>query len=151
MKQRATKLSFRQATRYDIPFLLALRKLSMTEHLEKAGLFYDDEQHLARINEFFEDSFILMLEEQEIGLVKLAQNKESWHLRQFQIMPRYHRKGIGKQVVELLQQKAGERDLPITLNVLLENPAMKLYQRMGFEIVSENKLEFQMRWQKVNH
>ena len=149
MSRQVATLSFRQATRYDIPFLLALRKLSMTEHLEKAGLIYGDEQHLARIKEYFSDSFILLLKNQEIGLMKLGQHAEHWHIRQFQIMPRYHRKGIGRQVLELLQKKAAERNLPITLNVLLDNPALSLYQRIGFKIVSENQLEYQMRWQQV--
>ena len=48
-----TTISFKKANEQDKPFLLELRKLSMTEHLAQAGIVYSDEQHFERINEFF--------------------------------------------------------------------------------------------------
>ena len=37
-----------QATEADKAFLLTLRKLTMVEHLEKAGLYLSDDEHALR-------------------------------------------------------------------------------------------------------
>ncbi|WP_284245967.1 GNAT family N-acetyltransferase [Thalassotalea insulae] len=139
-------IHFRRAQRQDVEFLLRLRKLTMDEHLKAAGLVLNDEQHLARISEFFDDSFMICRDSQEIGLVKFALLTDRMHIRQFQIMPEFHGQGIGSQVLHLLKKKALERQLTITLNVLLKNPAFNLYQRHGFEVEGKNELEYQMCW-----
>ncbi len=139
-------ICFRRAQHQDIEFLLHLRKRAMDEHLKNAGLVLSDEQHKARIIEFFDDSFIICRDEKAIGLLKLAQLSERIHIRQFQIMPNYHGQGIGSQILSLLKKKASERQLAITLNVLLKNPAFRLYQRHGFVVEGQNELEYQMRW-----
>lgn len=141
-----TTISFKRASQIDKPFMLVLRKASMTEHLEKAGLVMNDEQHFQRIDEFFTDSHIIYKDNEQIGLVKFALLDDRLHIRQFQILPAFHNYGIGTRVLSLLKKKAQERNLAITLNVLLANPALKLYQRQGFQIENETQLEYQMRW-----
>ncbi|WP_206484144.1 GNAT family N-acetyltransferase [Thalassotalea sp. G2M2-11] len=145
-----TIITFRRAQHEDIAFLLNLRKQSMDNHLANAGLNLTDQQHKDRIMEFFNDSFIINKNAQPIGLIKIAHLAERIHIRQFQLMPDCHNQGIGGQVLSLLQQKAQERDLFITLNVLLKNPALRLYQRYGFVVEGKNELEYQMRWQPAN-
>lgn len=143
----STKITFRKAQHEDIPFLLNLRQLSMNEHLANAGIVMNVQQHLARINEFFDDSNIICRNKVPIGLLKFAVIVDRIHIRQFQLLPDHHGYGIGGKVLTILQRKAQERNLPITLNVLLKNPALKLYQRHDFVIENENDLEYQMRWQ----
>lgn len=145
-KREKSVLSFKKAGPQDTSFLLKLRKLSMTEHLLAAGLDYDDEQHKARILEYYNDTYLLNLEDKTIGVVKLGQMVDRWHIRQFQILPEYHGKGIGSKVLSLLQSKAKGVNMPITLNVLYQNPARRLYERMGFKVIGENGLEYQMKW-----
>lgn len=141
-----TTIHFKKANQQDKAFLLELRKASMTGHLAKAGIVLSDEQHFERIDEFFSDSHIIYKDDEKIGLVKFALLEDRLHIRQFQITPAFHNFGIGSRVLTLLKKKAQERNLAITLNVLLENPALKLYQRQGFVIENETQLEYQMRW-----
>ena len=141
-----TTINFKKAKLIDKQFLLELRKASMGAHLLKAGIQLSDSQHFERINEFFEDSIIICKDNEKIGLIKLASLKDRYHIRQFQILPKLHNHGIGSNVIALLKRKAASNGLPITLNVLLANPALKLYQRHGFIIERETELEYQMRW-----
>jgi ribosomal protein S18 acetylase RimI-like enzyme len=141
-----TTISFKKANPQDKAFLLELRKASMNEHLAKAGIVLSDEQHYERIDEFFPDSHLIYKDDEKIGLVKFGLLDDRLHIRQFQIMPAFHNCGIGSRVLSLLMKKAQERDIAITLNVLLANPALKLYQRHGFIIIKETQLEYQMRW-----
>ena len=60
------------------------------------------------------------------------------------LMPEYRGKGIGSQLLARLLEAAVPRYAAICLSVSLDNPAQRLYQRMGFEIVSENDSAFTM-------
>ena len=141
-------IGFRRATQADIEFLIDLRIASMNDHLIQAGIFMNRKQHNIRINEFFSDSHIILKDSEAIGLLKLGVLSNSLHIRQFQISPKFHSLGIGSKVLEVVKKKAKELKLPITLNVLLANPAKQLYLRHGFVVEQENDLDYQMRWRQ---
>ncbi|WP_426360390.1 GNAT family N-acetyltransferase [Pseudocolwellia sp. HL-MZ19] len=138
-------VGFRRAVATDVDFLLQLRKLTMTVHLNKAGFYFSDEDHIVRIKEFFNDSFIITNHKESIGLIKLGVLADRIHIRQFQILPAFHGKGVGSFVLDTTKKKARERKLPVTLNVLLDNPAKSLYVRHGFYVEEQLKLEYKMR------
>jgi len=138
-------IGFRQAQQSDIAYLLQLRKSSMGKHLIAAGLNLSDHQHLERINECFVDSSIILINKQPIGLIKLGVLPDKLHIRQLQISPEFQGRGVGGKVVALVKNKAKELKLPLTLNVLLANPAISLYLRHGFVVTGQNELEYQMR------
>ena len=46
-------ISFRQAVKDDIAFLLQLRIRTMTEHLAAADINMTNQQHIVRIQEYF--------------------------------------------------------------------------------------------------
>jgi len=140
-------IGFRQAQQADIPFLLRLRKATMGEHLISAGLNLSEQQHLERINEYFDDSSIILMDRQPIGLIKLGLMAGKLHIRQLQISPIYQGKGIGSKVLTLAKTKAKQLELPLTLNVLLSNPVISLYLRHGFVVTGQNDLEYQMSCQ----
>ncbi len=142
-------ISFRAVKHEDLDFLLALRKKSMSKHLAQAKIKLTNEQHLARIKENYYDSHIILRDRKPIGLLKLGVvalkgTTKSLHIRQLQILPEYQGQGIGSKVLTVVKKRALQLQLPITLNVLLKNPARGLYLRHGFQIDGKNKLEFQM-------
>jgi len=139
-------IGFRRAVTTDIQFLLALRKTSMNEHLLRAGIPLSDQYHLSRINEFFSDSHVILRDKQAVGLIKLGVLPVSLHIRQLQILPEYHRMGMGSYVIDVVKRQARKLNLPITLNVLLENPAKSLYLRHGFLVTEKNDFEYKMSW-----
>jgi hypothetical protein len=53
------QINLRAASQDDEPFLLQLRKLTMTEHLERVAIPVDDEAHYQRIRSNFEDAQII--------------------------------------------------------------------------------------------
>jgi ribosomal protein S18 acetylase RimI-like enzyme len=143
-------IGFRKVAHDDIDFLLKLRKKSMSEHLAKAKIKLTNEQHLERVKEYFYDSNLILRDRKPIGVIKMgviAVNSpiKSLHIRQLQILPEFQGEGIGSKVLTIVKKRALQLQLPITLNVLLENPARGLYLRHGFQIEGKNKLEFKMR------
>jgi len=142
-------IGFRAVKHDDLDFLLKLRKKSMTKHLAAAKIKLTNEQHLERIKEHYYDSHIILRDRKPIGLLKmgvvaLKGTSKSLHIRQLQILPEYQGQGIGSKVLAVVKKRALQLQLPITLNVLLKNPARGLYLRHGFQIEGKNKLEFQM-------
>lgn len=117
----------------------------MDEHLIEAGIEMTDEQHTARVLEFFEDSYLIMLEKTTVGVIKLGVENAALHIRQFQILPEYQRKGIGRKVIDVCKKKAHQKGSSLTLNVLMNNPAKALYLRNGFQIESSDALQHFMR------
>jgi len=143
-------VGFRKVKDDDIEFLLDLRKKTMNKHLVAAGITMLNKQHLERIKEFFYDSHIILIDRKPVGLVKMGVvslngTEKSLHIRQLQISPKYQGMGIGSKVLTVVKKRALQLQLPITLNVLLKNPARALYLRHGFQVTSKNKLEFQLR------
>jgi len=143
-------VGFRKAKDDDLDFLLDLRKKTMNKHLVAAGITMLNKQHLERIKEFFYDSHIILIDRKPVGLVKMGVvslngTEKSLHIRQLQISPKYQGMGIGSKVLTVVKKRALQLQLPITLNVLLKNPARALYLRHGFQVTSKNKLEFQLR------
>ncbi len=143
-------IGFRAVKHEDLDFLLTLRKKTMSKHLADAKIKLTNEQHLERIKEHYYDSHIILRDRKPIGLLKmgvvsLKGTKKSLHIRQLQILPEYQGQGIGSKVLTVVKKRALQLHLPITLNVLLKNPARGLYLRHGFQIEGKNKIEFQMR------
>jgi len=143
-------LGFRKVVDDDIDFLLKLRKLSMNEHLINAKMTMNDQQHLERIKSHYYESQVILRDRKpigtiQLGIVALTGTKKSLHIRQFQILPEHQGKGVGSKVLTVVKKRALQLQLPITLNVLLKNPARGLYLRHGFQIDKKNNIEFQMR------
>ena len=145
-QKRSVFISFRRAIPNDRAFLLTLRKTSMEANLKAAGIYLNDHSHMQRIDEFFSDSHIILYQKNTIGLLKLGLFSDKIHVRQFQLLPAYQGLGIGSRILGLVKRKAQEKQLNITLNVLLNNPAKALYLRHDFVVIDSNELEFQMRW-----
>ena len=139
-------IGFRRAEQADIDFLLILRKTSMNEHLLRAGITLSEQYHLSRINEFFSDSHLILRDKQAVGLIKLGVLSTSLHIRQLQILPEFHHMGIGSYVMDVVKKQSVKIELPITLSVLLDNPAKSLYLRHGFIVTEKNDLEYKMSW-----
>jgi ribosomal protein S18 acetylase RimI-like enzyme len=54
------------------------------------------------------------------------------------LLPRYRDEGIGTSLLMHLLQVAAGRYPAVSLSVARENPALRLYQRLGFEVVGES-------------
>ncbi|MEP1448257.1 MAG: GNAT family N-acetyltransferase [Paraglaciecola sp.] len=138
----------RSATDDDIDFLMRLRKQTMSEHLDEAGWFMDDSGHLERVLIHFEDCHLIKVGEEIVGMVKYLNQVDKIFVMQLQIQAKYQRQGIGREVVEYLIELANTNSKHVELHVLKANPAKHLYERLGFTVYDEDKLEFHMSTQQ---
>lgn len=145
MSDQDPVLTLRPASEADAQFLFALRKATMTEHLAQAGEPIDDAQHRARLLHRYDAAHVICLDGVPAGLLKAYRTETEWVVVQLQIAPARQGHGIGERALRTVLLAAQADALPVTLKVLKGNPARRLYQRLGFEIVDEDEIQFHMR------
>jgi ribosomal protein S18 acetylase RimI-like enzyme len=57
----------------------------------------------------------------------------------------FQRRGIGTDVVKMLIEEAARSGQALTLGVVKTNPALRLYERLGFRITPDDDRKFYMR------
>ncbi|MEN8514348.1 GNAT family N-acetyltransferase [Burkholderia sp. RS02] len=139
-------IDLRPASLADLPFLQTLRRLTMTEHLQRVGAPTDDEAHDRRIRAHFEDAMIVCEGADAIGLLKVTRSAGEWHVHQIQILPARQGRGIGEAVLRELLTDAARENVCISLSVLHGNPARRLYERLGFRPASETETSASLVW-----
>jgi ribosomal protein S18 acetylase RimI-like enzyme len=137
------RFEFIQAKENDKGYLLDLRKLTMVEHLERSGHFLSDKEHEFRLNDAYECSTLIRYENELIGTLKYREYEDKVEIMQIQIHPLFQGKGLGRKVIE--QVIADSNSKFIELTVLKENPALNLYERLGFYITGEDQYEYFMQ------
>jgi ribosomal protein S18 acetylase RimI-like enzyme len=135
--------NFIQANSDDRAYLLSLRQLTMLEHFEKAGLFLTQKEHEFRLDDTYECMHLIHFDNACIGALKYQETPNIIEIMQLQIHPDFQRRGLGDRVMRELIELAGDKHL--TLTVLKSNPALKLYQRLGFVITGDDEYEYWMR------
>lgn len=132
-----------QATEKDNAYLLNLRKLTLVEHLEKSGQFLSDKEHDIRLNDAYDCSFLIVSSKELIGTLKYREHENRVEIMQIQIHPVFQGKGFGRRVLDQVIENSKPKFVELT--VLKENPALKLYERLGFHITGEDQYEYFMQ------
>ncbi len=66
------------------------------------------------------------------------------------LLPAWRNKGIGTGILEDLKREAENRQRPLSIHVESFNPAKKLYEKLGFRMVSEtNGVYHLMEWRSL--
>lgn len=139
-------LYFRPANDADVPALLALRHRTMDPHFQSTGLAYSEQDHLARIQLRLDCAQLICRGEQLIGLLKLVKEGDVWDLIQLQLAPEVQGRGFGTQLLQGILHEARLAGVAVQLSVFKSNPALQLYQRLGFIIHSATEHSYEMLW-----
>lgn len=146
MTEAMEGLAFRSATEADLPFLLELRRKTMSEHLRLSGVEPSQSERFERVLARFECAEIIMLCGNPVGLLKVARDDKSWSLIQIQLVPEQQYKGLGTRILKALLDDAVQSRASVKLSVLKANPARRLYERLGFCVVNASAHAYEMRF-----
>ena len=67
-------------------------------------------------------------------------------INEIEVLPQYQRQGIGTQLLVQQLDEARRVRLPIRLQVLRENRACNLYERLGFKVYDKTETHLLMEW-----
>ncbi|MEM9908317.1 MAG: GNAT family N-acetyltransferase [Cyanobacteria bacterium P01_D01_bin.44] len=124
----------RPATEADYPFCYELTKQNMFDLFTR---HWGGWVSSAFRNDFnAKNTEIITLDGQRVGYFSLKENDNEFHLDNIQLSPNLHGKGIGTAILEnILHNKASK---PILLTTFLDNPAIRLYERLGFTVTDQD-------------
>jgi ribosomal protein S18 acetylase RimI-like enzyme len=134
----------RPATEADLPFLLALRVATMTPQFERQGTVLSDEDHRLRAGFRLDAGRIVERHGAPIGVVKVLKDGSTWTIEQFQIALAHQGGGLGAEVLRTVIAEARAAGALLRLSVLKQNPAARLYARLGFRTLAESANSYKM-------
>lgn len=84
--------------------------------------------------------------DRDVGRLLVATTSEGKHLVDIALLSTHRNRGIGTRLIrELIDACAAVGEI-LSLQVLRSNPAMRLYQRMGFRETGADSMYIQMAW-----
>jgi N-acetylglutamate synthase-like GNAT family acetyltransferase len=141
-------MQFINADQQDFEALVSLRIRAMQPSLEAVGRF--DPQ---RARERFKSSFVasntkkIIEDKQLIGFYVLIEKSDHLWLDHLYIDPDFQSGGRGGAIIQQIQQKARDAQLPVRLGALKQSSANAFYQKHGFSQIDTLEWDNIYQWQ----
>ena len=104
-------------------------------------------QHSFYHEHFTEAAFdIIQQQGQDIGRLYVDRRPAEIRIIDIALMPEYRGQGIGSGIMQALLDEAAGSGRSVTIHVEHNNPALSLYQRLGFRHVSDEGVYYLMEW-----
>ena len=140
------ELSIRKAHASDSEFVFNVKKAAFREYVEQVW-GWDDKYQRERHNREFasHDLHIIQFCGTDVGFLIMSRTSDTLKVNQIYILPEYQGKGIGSACLTRIIDDASREQKSVALKVLKVNTrGIALYQRLGFTIVGEDSIYFQM-------
>jgi len=153
------RLKWRQGAAADEPLLFALFAADKAREFAPLGLSAEQLQPLlemqfrarqvgyAQSYAAAVDSILCLEDDTPVGRHLIERQADCYRCIDLAVLPEYRSRGIGAWALRQIQQVAALESIPFRLCVSRSNPALKLYERLGFLKASSDELSFEMEWQ----
>ena len=151
------QLALRPVADTDSDFLYSLYASTRAHEMAITG--WPTEQQLAFLqmqfeaqSKFYSEQFtgadfnIIEREGKAIGRLYADERETEIRVIDIALLPEHTAQGIGSYYMQLLIDKALASKRKVTIHVEHNNPAMKLYQRLGFTHVRDEGIYWFMQW-----
>lgn len=150
-------LSLRRIEDADLPFLAELyastrreelARVPWTEEQREAFLHWQFEGQHRHYLQYYPGCEFLVIEWQDerIGRIYVDRWDDEIRLVDISLVPRHRGRGLGTALLRGLLDEGQERGLPVTIHVEYNNPAMRLYRRLGFLLLEDRGIYHLMKW-----
>lgn len=150
-------VTFRKLRRNDEPFL---RRLYYSTRADEMAMVPWSETEKANFlsmqfeaqTKFYKESFtkadFLVIERQgePIGRLYLDRREDEIRLIDIALLPQCRQQGLGGKLMRDVLAEGRTKDLPVRIHVEQNNPAMRLYERLGFEKIEDQGPYYLMEW-----
>lgn len=150
-------ITLRPATESDYDFMRRLYHSTRAEEMQHFP--FSDEQKIEFLDQQFAaqhehyrihyptcERNIVEQDGQPIGRIWIDEWKDQIRLVDIALVPEVRGSGIGGTLVGDVLARGAAAGKPVTIHVEAYNPALHLYQRLGFEHVDTNGVYLLMRW-----
>jgi ribosomal protein S18 acetylase RimI-like enzyme len=151
------RISLRPIGLEDQDFLYCV--YASTRQQEMALVPWSDEQKVAFLqmqfnaqHKFYTENYpdaafqAILLDGCAVGRLYLHRRESEICVVDIALLPAYRSQGIGTALLEQVLTEAQTRHVKVTIHVEMFNPALRLYQRLGFRHVADNGVYYLMEW-----
>lgn len=149
------EINYRPITASDLHFLKELYRNTREEELNAAGWnelqkekfieFQFNAQHSHYINTFEHIDFLIIeFKKTDIGRLYLWKTDNQIRILDISLLEKYRCRKIGTNIINALINEANQTGKRLNLHVNKNNPALKLYERLGFQKKEETEIDYFM-------
>lgn len=151
-------VSLRPETEADMPFLSALYASTRAEELQQVPwsdeqkreflAWQFDSQHKHYL-EHYPDCDFQVIERggEPVGRLYLDEWDEELRLVDVALVPEVRGEGLGGALLRRILERGRRAGKAVSIHVEYNNPALRLYRRLGFQHVDSNGVYYLMRWE----
>jgi len=81
-----------------------------------------------------------------VGRLYLDRGPEAFHILDITVLPQHRNAGTGSFLLRQIMAEAGKCGKPVTIYVESFNPALRLFERLGFQKDRSEGFHFLMKW-----
>ena len=150
-------VTLRPITAKDSDFLY--RVYASTREDELAPLGWDAaqkacflEMQFAAQHKFYQEQFpeaefrIILLDGKSVGRLYVDRQEDEIRILDIALLPEHRNHGIGSALLRDVLADGERAGLPVRIHVELYNPALSLYNRLGFHKIGEGEVYFLLEW-----
>lgn len=137
----------RSAKESDVPALYAIHRDAMFAYVNQTW-GWDEVDQIQRFQKYASASPLQVIEVdgQPAGFVHIEYTLDAVDIVNIELSSKVQGRGLGSLLLNQLIADASERGVPVILQVLKVNSgARRLYERLGFKVISETDTHTQMR------
>lgn len=106
-------------------------------------------QHSYYYNQFKQAQYdVIESDKTSIGRLYVDRREQEIRIIDIALLPDFRGKGVGTFLMQLLFDEASKENKSVTIHVEHNNPAMHLYQRLGFKHIHDEGVYYFMEWTK---
>jgi ribosomal protein S18 acetylase RimI-like enzyme len=153
----AREISFRPITAEDTEFLYTV--YASTRAAELAAVDWSESDKAAFLRAQFHtqhqayqgsyqgaDFLVILLSDRPIGRLYLARGEGEIRIVDIALLPEHRRAGIGGAILADILAEGARDDKRVSIHVEMFNPALSLYQRLGFRQREMRGVYYFMEW-----
>ena len=141
--------TLRSITDTDLPILFEIYASTRAEEVAQVVWWTEEQkrdfllqqftaQHEYYLKNYIQSSFdLIMLEQVPVGRLYVARWDNQIRIIDIALLPAYRGQGIGTYLLEGLLSESHTQGVPLTIHVERNNPALTLYERLGFTLVED--------------
>ena len=92
------------------------------------------------------DFDVILVDSQPAGRLYVNRTDDELRIVDIALLPQWCNRGIGSALVTALQAEAAAAGKPLRIHVERFNPALRLYERLGFRQIEDRGVYLFMEW-----
>ncbi len=151
------RIECRPITDTDQDFLYRLYASTRAEEMAVLPWREQEKQDFLRMqfqaqHKFYQQQFagaafqIIEINGEAIGRLYIDRREEEIRVIDIALLPEHRRKGLGARLMQEVLDEAASTNKRVRIHVEHNNPAMRLYERLGFRKIDDHGVYFLMEW-----